>query len=852
MSTAEVIEIAGVDTDQVSTYLSTLFDPADYVTFRPIETWTEGNKKKSRVLYKKVLSIPANAAIGGMFARQATEIAGEHANPFVGVCPRQSGAGTFELAWQIQTVRCLWADVDGCTVDEALERIRKAGLPEPTMIVSSGNGAHIYWLLIESVLTGAPAFGVFQEWTEINGKKKPIRFFIVDGEKVWLDNQTTGKPIHSNHPKLTDIAQRVQDTCQGIAAAIGGDHTQDLSRLLRLPGTMNRKNGRNGTEPKPCVLIKADSTLCYPFELFARFADSAPSKKKRELIAKIPLPVTRPLTAAKTDTLNGKVVACATAANRSAADFSLCCWAIEKGVSQSEVWAACQNVGKFAERGESYFETTWASAADHTREQRYEQSVPNEPRVPVRPVAPAVDGEPPPEVERSYDCTDLNDIGNAQHYATTYENELRYCAPWGKWLAWDSARWKIDDEGRPLKLAKELVNKMFNDAMELRGGEVFKHVCETAQLSRLKAMIALAGPELPIKVEELDQDGWILNCLNGVVDLKSGKIRPHDRNEGITKLCPTEFHPDAQSPVWDQFLRDVFADDELIQFVQRLFGHFLTGDVSEQKLALFWGTGANGKTTALNAFMDTVGPDYTMQCLPDFLMEKKGESHPTEKASLFGKRFVSCVETEASRKLAESTVKMLTGGEKIMARRMREDFWEFNPTHKLILCTNHRPIISGTDHGIWRRLLLVPFLQRFDGARQDKQLPEKLKAERAGILAWAVRGCLEWQRIGLNPPASVCSATEDYRSSEDIFGRFIADCCVVNKSTSVRFSCLYERFEQWANDAGEFLPAKRAVGAWLDDNGYEKYSANGRCYRGLMLRNTSSEDIEDPFMERRE
>ena len=845
MSTAEATEIVSVNTDQVSTHLSTLFDPDDYVTFRPTETWTEEGKKKTRVLYKQVLSMPAFAAIDGVFARKCNEIASEHANPFVGVCPRQSGSGSFELAWQIQTVRCLWSDVDGCTVDEALQRISEAGLPEPTMVVSSGNGAHIYWLLTEAIVTGAPSFGVFQEWTEINGKKRPIRFFIVDGEKVWLDNMVTGKSIPATHPKLTEAAQRVQDTCQGIAAAIGGDQTQDLSCRLRVPGTMNRENERNGAEPKPCVLVKADFSLRYPFESFAEFADKAPSKKKRELIAKIPLPVTRPLTAAKSDTLNGKVVACATAADRSAADFSLCCWAIEKGVCQTEVWAACQNVGKFADRGESYFEATWARAADHTREQRYEKSMRNEPRVPVRPVAPPVDGEPLPEVERSYDCTDLNDIGNALHYATTYENDLRYCVPWRKWLVWDGMRWKIDDEGRPLKLAKELVQKMFSDAIELRGGQVFKHVCETAQLTRLKAMIALAGPELPIKIEELDQDGWILNCPNGVVDLKSGKIRPHDRNEGITKLCPTEFDLNLEAPAWNKFLRDVFVDDELIQFVQRLFGYFLTGDVSEQILALFWGRGANGKSTLLNAFLDTIGPDYTMQCMPDFLMEKKGESHPTEKASLFGKRFVNCVETEASRKLSESMVKMLTGGEKIMARRMREDFWEFDPTHKLVLCTNHRPIISGTDHGIWRRVLLVPFLQRFDGERRDKQLPEKLKAERAGILAWAVRGCLEWQRIGLNPPPSVCSATEDYRSSEDIFGRFIADCCVVNKSTAVKFAELYERFEKWAEDAGEFLPSKRVVGAWLEDNGFEKYSANGRWYRGLILRKTESADVMD-------
>lgn len=200
------------------------------------------------------------------------------------------------------------------------------------------------------------------------------------------------------------------------------------------------------------------------------------------------------------------------------------------------------------------------------------------------------------------------------------------------------------------------------------------------------------------------------------------------------------YDPNADPPAWYDFLAQVFVDADLIDFVQRFLGYCLTGAVSDQRVPIFYGTGANGKSTLLNAFMDAIGPDYTMQCLPDFLMEKKGESHPTEKASLFGQRFVSFVETEASRKLAESILKMLTGGERIMARRLYEDFWEFDATHKSVLCTNHRPIISGTDHGIWRRLLLVPFLQRFGGARQDKHLPEKLKAERAGILAWLFVG----------------------------------------------------------------------------------------------------------------
>lgn len=167
-------------------------------------------------------------------------------------------------------------------------------------------------------------------------------------------------------------------------------------------------------------------------------------------------------------------------------------------------------------------------------------------------------------INRSYNQTDRNDIGNSKHFANTYRDELRYCAAWKKWHSWDGCRWKIDDEDRPLKLAKELTTKMFGDALDNRGeddgaGVVLKHACATAKLDRLKAMITLAGPELPIRVSEMDTNHWILNCANGMVDLKTGKLLPHDRSLSITKLCPTEFQPGADSPLWNQFLRDVFV-----------------------------------------------------------------------------------------------------------------------------------------------------------------------------------------------------------------------------------------------------------------------------------------------------
>ena len=437
---------------------------------------------------------------------------------------------------------------------------------------------------------------------------------------------------------------------------------------------------------------------------------------------------------------------------------------------------------------------------------------------------------------RSYEQPELNDIGNAEHFAKQHGDRLKYVHAWNKWLVWDGCRWKLDDDGTPLQLAKQTVRDIFHDGVTRHDQQILQLAVRSANASKLAAMLTLAAPELPVTVEALDTNGWLLNCPNGTLDLRTGELKPHERWQNITKLCPTEYQPDATAENWERFLLEVFIDTDLIAFVQRLLGYCLTGDVSEQKLPIFYGTGANGKSTLLNAFLAVVGTDYSMQAMPDFLMEKRGESHPTEKASLFGKRFVSCTETEASRKLAESTVKMLTGGERIQARRMREDFWEFEPTHKLVLCTNHKPIVTGTDHGIWRRMLLVPFNQRFEGDRIDKNLPAKLQSEAVGILAWLVRGCIEWQRDGLNPPPVVTSATDEYRSQEDIIGRFVAEQCEPAKSSAVRFSVLYSQFESWCEDSGDFCPSKRKVGTWLTDQGYEAYSAHGRMYRGIDMK----------------
>jgi putative DNA primase/helicase len=289
-------------------------------------------------------------------------------------------------------------------------------------------------------------------------------------------------------------------------------------------------------------------------------------------------------------------------------------------------------------------------------------------------------------------------------------------------------------------------------------------------------------------------------------------------------------------------------------FVQRLLGRCLTGDITEQIVPIFWGCGANGKSTLINAVMESIGGDYAMKANADLLMSSRNDRHPTELASLFGMHLVVASETHQGRSLNEALVMDLTGGERIRARRMREDFWEFMPTHKVILITSHKPIIKGGDDGIWRRLRLVSFEVRFwdptepETAErelppelvQDKQLGEKLRKEYPGILGWMVRGCLDWQRDGLTTPAAVMDTTREYRSGEDLLAQFITECCVIGPDYRVRSSEINARFHGWCGAGNEETWTQRRLGEALVQRGFERYTNNGTWYRGLGLRQSDA------------
>jgi putative DNA primase/helicase len=457
-------------------------------------------------------------------------------------------------------------------------------------------------------------------------------------------------------------------------------------------------------------------------------------------------------------------------------------------------------------------------------------------------------GKPAGESTPSPEGCDLSDLGNSRLFVRLHGERVRFVPAWNKWLLWDGTRWRADDLGAVVEMGKSVADARWDESRNTddRARRQFAAASASNKFITAALKLAQSAPGIPVEPAELDRNPWLLNCPNGTIDLRTGALEPHRKTDLITKLCPTPFNPDAPAPRFERFLDSVFGgDQQLAEFVQRFFGYSLTGDVSEQVLPIFWGGGSNGKSTLLNVVMNTIGNDYCLKAVSDLLMQKRHEAHPTERADLFGRRLVVCTETEDGRGMNESLVKELTGGDKIRARRMRADFFEFDPTHKLLICTNHKPRVRGTDHSIWRRLLLVPFAVQFWNAeagetgpaelRQDKHLPAALAAEADGILAWLVRGCLAWQRSGLSLPEPVRAATAEYRTDDDLVALFIADACDCHSMYRIRSKSLYEGFQRFCDHIGERPISQRSFGETLTQRGFERKKNDGIWYLGITL-----------------
>jgi len=363
---------------ELVSFLEALFLPDDLVVLRPIESWSDGAKKRSRTVYDAIRYFYRKDLIHPQtWATITRRLAKERAHGFFGVCPRLSGR--HDLAWQIRTIRVLWADLDHCSPEEALRRCAAAGLPPPSIVVSSGHGCHLYWLLTAPVVledAGEPPPVNKEFRTQPDGKKVPIRWFQdpVGGDRVYEFLDDARKKKNPLWPAVSGQGQHFQHILAGLARQIGGDHTQDLARLLRLPGTLNRKDERNGQVPVPCTLVSCEPTRRYALADFERCATAAPEYAAAQAAATVRLKSGVRLTVPRRNKLADFLNDCAVATDRSLADFALCCWAVETGLDRDAVWAECQAVGKFAERGLDYFTLTWTKAEQKARHRAYRRA----------------------------------------------------------------------------------------------------------------------------------------------------------------------------------------------------------------------------------------------------------------------------------------------------------------------------------------------------------------------------------------------------------------------------------------------------------------------------------------------
>lgn len=405
-------------------------------------------------------------------------------------------------------------------------------------------------------------------------------------------------------------------------------------------------------------------------------------------------------------------------------------------------------------------------------------------------------------------------------FTSRYGEEWRYCAAWGKWLVWTGQRWQADET----LLVHHLIRAICREAAlkadshrlaaKLAASNTVSGVERLARTDRRHASTS----------DEWDADLFALNTPGGVVNLATGRLKPHAREDRMTKLATAT--PCGPAPRWRAFLADVTgADADLQAYLQRVVGYGLTGATSAHALFFLYGTGANGKSVFVNVISTILG-DYAASAPMDTFMETRGDRHPTDLAGLRGARFVSAVETEQGRRWNESKVKAITGGDKVSARFMRQDFFEYVPQFKLVIAGNHKPSIRNVDEAMKRRLHLIPFTVTIPPEKRDGRLTEKLLSERNGILAWAVEGGLLWQQHGLQPPPCVVSATEEYFDEEDAIGDFLAEEAQRHPQARVAVAEVFQRWQEWATRRGEYVGTSRWLAQQLANRGFERTRLN--------------------------
>jgi len=729
-------------------FLAAVFEPQDWIEVRLLPAGTSHWFQL------------ADAAVSRDAVRRAVELNSREHDPqnvYFGANPR-SGHGS-RKAGDEPLARVLFADFDnGATVEDAVQRIRNAGLPDPTLIIVSGGGVHAYWLLIEPITDMAA-------WTA---------------------------------------------TMKAIIKATGSDKSiHDAPRVMRLPGTANVKPERPG---RPLCHVVSMNEVRHPSSVFPVL----PPPRKSTAAAKREQVHDLNALSRRSDRLGdesqrfidtGKVEG-----ERRPALFRIACDMQARGWTLAEAEAAIMGrvhsiTPPLTDEQIDDLRRQIGNAFKQDREPGYE-STPSQ-RATAAALASAL-------ATADGGCADLSrpqtweEVHLARRLAKQIRGRLVYVRERNMWLAFNGKRWLERADHITVQECKRLHDELWRELGELPAAErttaAVRFVQSTGTKKRIDAIIGLARSEPGINVSQSDFDThpWLLNVDNGVLDLRSGELLPHDPALRLTQLAAVTYDPDARSELWERFMREVTRDDEQIEnFLQQSFGLALTGDVSDEVLICHNGGGCNGKSTALEAVGKMLG-DYAAVAPPGLFTARSFDSHPTEIAALHGKRFVTAIEQEANRALRESLVKSLTGGDTIRTRRMREDFWEMRPTWHIHVAYNRAPRLTGTDDGIRRRLRVVPWAASFKD-RPDLTVKERLtgEAERSGILAWCLEGLRRRLAVGrLESPAAVMVATDEYLDDEDLVGRFIADRCVEGARFETEIRSALAAFRAWMVEDG--------------------------------------------------
>jgi P4 family phage/plasmid primase-like protien len=453
------------------------------------------------------------------------------------------------------------------------------------------------------------------------------------------------------------------------------------------------------------------------------------------------------------------------------------------------------------------------------------------------------------------------DVFNGKFFAKNFADRMVYCYPRSKWLKFNGMVWEWCDSGEELQAAKHVAMNIAKYAAEVFSADptnpnskkLIQHAQNTQNLNKLQAMLQTAAAELGMGIgsmTQIDRDSMLLGCKNGIVCLNTGALLVPDPKMLITRQVNSEFNPEAHCPIWLRFLDQCFiSDEETIDYIQKALGYSLTGMVGEEVLHFCFGMGRNGKSVFANVMTKLMG-DYAITAPAEMLMRRDRNGATNDIARLCGSRLVLANETRSDQRFDDLTIKTLVSTERISARFLHNEFFDFWPTFKIWIRGNHKPVITDESNGAWRRIRLVPFENNITEDRVDSELEKKLLAEKEGILAWMIEGALKWKQEGLKPSPRIRAASNQYRTDCDVIGDFIEENCSTGTDLKISQSNLWILWQGWAKDNGYFCGSKKTFTRRLKDRGInpDGYLNGSRAYVGISLKSlvrptTPSQDV---------